>query len=59
MSETDENCGVLLIILIENESGKHFVRMDRDDITCYLDEKEILLQAGLKAKILKVEKQQN
>ena len=33
--------------------------MDRNDITCYLDEKEILLQAGLRAKILKVEKEQN
>ena len=44
-------------ILLENESGKHFVSLDRDDITCYPGEEEILLQAGIKAKIMNVEVQ--
>ena len=36
---------------MKNESGKHYVSLDRDDITCYPDEMEILLQAGLSAKV--------
>jgi hypothetical protein len=37
-----------------NESGKHYFSMDRDIYTCKPDEKEILLQAGLTAKIMNV-----
>ena len=41
--------------MIENESGKHFISLDRPDITCYPEEEEILLQAGIKAKVTKIE----
>ena len=38
---------VLLVIKIKNESSKHYFCMDKPDYTCFPDEKEILLQAGL------------
>ena len=47
----------MLKIRMKNESAKHYVSLDRDDISCYPDEKEILIQAGIKAKILSVEKE--
>lgn len=56
-AETDEKDQVLLKITIENESGKHYVLLDKDYYTCYPDEKEILLQAGLSATVIKVEKE--
>ena len=36
---------------MENKKGKYYVCLDRADYTLYLDEKEVLLQAGLIAKI--------
>jgi hypothetical protein len=32
---------------MQNESHKHYISLDREDYTCYPDEKEILLQAGI------------
>lgn len=54
-AESDEKQLVLLKIQMENESGKHYVNLDRHDYTCYPDEKEVLLQAGLMAEITNVE----
>lgn len=34
-SETDDENQVLLKIEMENESGKHFISLDKPDITCY------------------------
>ena len=36
---------------MQNESCKHYVCLNRPDYTCYMDEEEILLQAGLFAKV--------
>ena len=36
---------------MQNETGKHYVSLDTDKFTCYPEEKEILLQAGLTAKL--------
>ena len=57
MSETSDKNQVLLKINLENESGKHFISLDRNDITCYPEEKEILLQAGITAKIINIQKE--
>lgn len=46
---------VLLKIEMENESGKYYFYLDSSDYTCYPDEKEILLQSGLKFKLKSVE----
>ena len=54
-AESDEKQLVLLKIQMDNESGKHYVNLDRHDYTCYPDEKEVLLQAGLMAEITNVE----
>ena len=40
---------------MENESGKFYISLDRDDYTCYPDEREILLQAGISARVESVE----
>jgi hypothetical protein len=40
---------------MENESGKYYINLNRDDYTCYPEEKEILLEAGLTAQIVSVE----
>ena len=45
---------VLLTIEFENQSSQFFISLNRPDYTLYLDEKEILLQAGLPAKVLEV-----
>ena len=37
---------------MENESNKHYLCLNRPDYTCYPNEKEVLLQAGLKAKVI-------
>lgn len=42
---------VLLVIYMENESSKYYINLNRDDYTCYPDEKEVLLQAGLTAEV--------
>ena len=34
---------VLMIITMENKTGKYYISLDRDDYTCYSDEQEILL----------------
>jgi hypothetical protein len=51
LSESDTEDMVLMKITVENESSEHFISLDREDYTCYLDEKEILLQAGLSATV--------
>ena len=38
MASSDENDMVILIITMKNETGKHYISLDRDDYTCYLDE---------------------
>ena len=45
--ETDERDQVLLRIFMENKEGKYYICLDREDYTMYLEEKEVLLQAGL------------
>ena len=49
--ETDVLDQVILAIKFENLNGKHYICMDRSEYTVYHDEKEVLLQAGLKAKV--------
>lgn len=39
---------VLLKIEMENKHGRYFFHLDSYDYTCYPDEKEILIQSGLK-----------
>ena len=34
---------VLMKITIENETGKHYICLDRPDYTCYPEEREVLL----------------
>ena len=34
-------------ITMENESGKHYICLDRSDYTSYPEEREVLLQAGI------------
>ena len=46
---------VILKITIENKNEKCYICMDREDYTAYLDEKEVLLSAGLKAVVKSVE----
>ena len=48
---------MLLNILIENERQMLYVNLNREDYSCYSDEQEVLLQAGLSFKLLSVEKQ--
>lgn len=38
-------------ITLENESGKHYICLDRPDYTSYPEEREVLLQAGISAKV--------
>lgn len=38
-------------ITLQNESGKHYICLDKSDYTCYPFESEILLQAGISAKV--------
>ena len=47
--ETDILNQVVLRIRMENKHGKYFICLDREDYTLYLDEREVLLQAGLVA----------
>lgn len=51
LSETDELDQVLLKIKFENKKGRHYICLDRKEYSMYPDEQEVLLQAGLKAKI--------
>ena len=37
---------------MENESGKHYFSLDSPQFTLYPDEQEILLQAGIRAKVI-------
>ena len=46
---------VILSIAFENKEGKYYICMDRQDYSIYLDEKEVLLQAGLKGKLISVQ----
>lgn len=43
---------VLLKIRFENSKGRHYICLDRPDYTSYPDEKEVILQAGLKAQVI-------
>lgn len=45
---------VVLKIFMENKQNKYFICLDREDYTLYLDEKEVLLQAGLKGEVKEV-----
>lgn len=38
-------------INLENESGKHYIHLDRHEYTSYPEEEEVLLQAGISAKV--------
>jgi hypothetical protein len=49
--ESDEKEQVMLRIFMENKEGRYYICLDREDYTIYLDEKEVLLQAGLIAEI--------
>ena len=56
-SKSDTSDGkqiVLLKLRIENESGKHYFPLDSSEFTLYPDEKEVLLQAGIVAKVCSV-----
>ena len=46
---------VLLKITIENNKYKNYISLDRSDYSFYIDEKEILLQAGLQAQVMSIE----
>ena len=47
--KTDEKLEVVLKIRMENKHGKYYFCLDKDEYTLYLDEQEVLLQAGLVA----------
>lgn len=49
------NEAVLLKIRMQNEEQKLYISLNREDYTCYLDEREILLQAGLPMKVISTE----
>ena len=49
--ETDVLDQVILSITFENKEGKYYICLDRAEFTVYLDEKEVLIQAGLSAKV--------
>ena len=57
-AETDELDPVLLVINLENETGKYYFSLDTKDYTQFPDEKEILLQTGLIFKIKSIETKQ-
>ena len=40
---------------IENKNGKNYICLDRPEYTLYLDEKEVLIQSGLRAKVESIE----
>ena len=42
---------VILQIKLENKHSKYYICLDREDYTMYLEEKEVLLQAGLVGKV--------
>jgi hypothetical protein len=42
-AETDEKDMVLFKIRMQNETGKHYIALDRNDYTLYPEEQEILL----------------
>ena len=50
-AETDELDQVIMKITFENRQGKFYICLDRPDYTLYIDEREVLLQAGLRAKV--------
>lgn len=56
-NETDHLDQVIMKITIENQSNKHYLCLNRSDYTCYPDEREILLQAGLIAEVISVKKE--
>ena len=51
MNESDDKDEVILRIKMENKRGKHYISLDRKDFTMYPNEKEVLLQEGLVAKV--------
>lgn len=52
--ETDYLDMVLLIVDMENETGKNYISLDRPDYTAYPDEQELILQAGIICKVVSV-----
>ena len=55
IAESDTLDKVILKFTILNETGKHYISLDRPDYTSFLDEQEILLQAGIIAQVISVE----
>ena len=53
--ETDELDQVILSIEFENKEVKCYIFLDSKEYTVYLDEKEVLLQAGLRAEVKSVQ----
>ena len=51
-AESDDKDKVILKINFENKSGKYYICLDRPDYSMYLEESEVLFQAGLTAKIV-------
>lgn len=49
--ESDQKDQVILRIFMENKEGRYYICLDREDYTIYLDEREVLLQAGLIAEM--------
>ena len=56
MKKDDTKRKVLLKITVENKKSQFYISLNRADYTLYLDEEEILLQAGLSAKVTQVSK---
>ena len=54
-AENDELDQVILSITFENKESKYYICLDKAEYTVYLNEKEVLIQAGLKAKVESVE----
>ena len=55
MAETDDTFEVILRFRVENKTSKEFICLDKEEYTLYPEEKEVLFQAGLVAKIESIE----
>lgn len=52
--ESDTLDKVVLKFRLENKRSKYFICLDRPDYSMYPEEKELILQSGLKAKVERV-----
>ena len=50
---------VMLVIELENSKSQYYISLNRQEYTLYPDEEEILLQAGLTAKIKSFNRSEN